>query len=207
MYDDVIARLRDAYNRSAEEREQSSIAPWKLEERQAFLTMVRGEGKCSLLEVGAGPGKDSLFFQEHGLDVTCIDLSPEMVRLCRQKGLTAHDRDFLHLGFPPESFDAVYALNCLLHVPRSDLPSALQAIRQVLRPGGLFYLGLWGGIDFEGVWPDDQHEPRRFFSYHTDNGIQQAVRPYFDVLSFRRIDAERAGRLHMQALLLRRPAS
>lgn len=59
-------------------------------------------------------------------------------------------------------------------------------------------------MDFEGVWPDDSHEPKRFFSYHTDEGIQQAVRSYFTPLSFRRIVVEDASRPAFQALLLRR---
>ncbi len=203
-YDDIIVGLRDAYDRGAGEREKGSPAPWKEEERRHFLAALRDEGKQTLLEIGAGTGKDGLFFQQHGLDVTCTDLSPEMVALCRRKGLQAYERDFLRLDFPPASFDAVYALNCLLHVPKSDLPAVLQAIQRVLRPAGLFYLGLYGGIDSEGVWDDDWHEPKRFFSFHTDDGIQQAVRPFFRVLSCKTIDVDRGGGLHFQSLLLRR---
>ena len=36
--------------------------------------------------------------------------------------------DFLHLDFAPESFDAVDAMNRLLHVPDSDLPAVLEAV-------------------------------------------------------------------------------
>jgi SAM-dependent methyltransferase len=50
--------------------------------------------------------------------------------------------DFLHLDFPAGSFDAVYALNCLLHVPNADLPEVLAAIRAVLRPGQLHFQSL-----------------------------------------------------------------
>lgn len=204
MYNEIIAGLRDAYDRSASERERTSKAPWKQEQRWRFLATVRAEGKGTLLEIGAGTGQDALFFQQEGLDVTCIDLSPAMVALCQQKGLRAFVQDFLHLDFPPASFDAVYALNCLLHVPKRDLPAVLEAIRQVLRPDGLFYLGLYGGCDSEGVWADDQHEPRRFFSFHTDDGIREAVQPHFGVLSAERVALDPASALHFQALLLRR---
>ena len=88
---------------------------------------------------------------------------------CRQKGLKAFERDFLHLGFPPASFDAVYAINCLLHVPKRELPAVLAAIRLVLKPGGLFFLGLWGGVDSEHIWEGDTYEPKRFFSLYTDD--------------------------------------
>src|SRR5690606_27119632 len=106
--------------------------------------------------------------RDQGLDVTCTDLSPEMVALCRAKGLHAHVMDFLHLDFPPASFDAVFALNCLLHVPGADLDRVLTEIHRMLRPSGLFFYGVYGGWSFEGVWPDDQHDPKRFFVFYPD---------------------------------------
>ena len=134
-YDAVTARLRVAYDRRADERERNATEDWKQTERQEFLDLLQVERRRSLLEVGSGPGKDSLFFQERGLDVTCTDLSPAMVELCRQKGLRAYVRDFLDLGFAPASFDAVYALNCLLHVPKLDLPAVLASIERLLIAG------------------------------------------------------------------------
>src|SRR5262245_12300615 len=121
-YDNVTATLRAAYDRHADERERNTPETLKQTERQELLPMLQAEQRRTMLEIGSGPGKDGLFFQEHGLDVTCTDLSPAMVELCRQKGLRAYVRDFLDLGFSPASFDAVYALNCLLHLPKRDLP-------------------------------------------------------------------------------------
>ena len=206
-YASVVAALRVAYDRGAGERERGEVAPWKLAERERYLDALRAAGARTLLEVGAGAGKDALFFRERGLDVTCTDLSPAMVALCRAKGLRAEVRDVLHLGLPPASFDAVYTLNCLLHVPKRALPAALGAIRAVLRPGGLCFLGVYGGRDSEGVWPDDRHEPKRFFSFHTDAGLRRAVAPPFELLDFRVVPLGGSGAsgLHFQALLLRRP--
>lgn len=203
MYDDVIAGLRDAYDRHAEERDAAGTEPWKHDERRRFLQLLREADAATLVEVGAGTGKDGLFFQEHGLDVTCTDLSPAMVALCRQKGLRAMVGDVLHLGLPPASFDAAYALNCLLHVPKRDLPSAFEEVRRLLRPRGLFYLGVYGGVAFEGIWDDDRYEPKRFFSFHPDEGLREAVAPYFNVVSFERIPIEATPGLHFQSLVLR----
>lgn len=125
--------------------------PWKLAERDAFLQRLRDQRCTRLLELGAGTGQDSLYFQNQGLKVLATDLSPTMVAYCRDKGIDARVMDFLHLDFPPASFDAVYALNCLLHVPNPDLPAVLRAIREVLRPGGLFFLGVYGGQAKEGI--------------------------------------------------------
>ena len=100
-----------SYNRKAEHRNKSEIEDWKAIERAEFLALVQNEQKQSLLEIGAGHGRDSKFFQENGLQVTCIDLSPEMVRLCQQKGLDARVMDMINMDFPDHSFDAVYSLN------------------------------------------------------------------------------------------------
>jgi SAM-dependent methyltransferase len=158
-----------------------------------------------MLELGAGPGKDGEFFRDHGLCVFCTDLLPEMVALCQDKGLAARVMDSVDLDFPPDIFDAVYALNCLLHLPDRELPAALRGIRAVLRPDGLFCLGLYGGRDHEDVRPDDPYEPKRFFSFRTDERMREIAAESFEVCSFRRIALRgRTDGLHFQFLVLRK---
>jgi SAM-dependent methyltransferase len=201
-YEDVVADLRTAYNGGAVRRDRAGKAPYKLAERAAFLQLVRDAGGTRLLEIGAGTGQDSLFFQNHGLDVVATDLSPAMVARCRRKGIDARVADFLGLDFPPGTFDAVYALNCLLHVPDADLSRVLREIRAVLRPGGLFFLGVLGSEDLEGFLEDDRHRPPRFFSFRTDEQIQQAARTEFEILDFHVVGE---GFERFQSLTLRRP--
>ncbi len=202
-YQDVMDSLRAAYDGRAQWRDQQEKAPWKLAERELFLARLLGDGGGRLLEIGAGPGHDSEFFARHGLRVVATDLSPAMVAICQRKGLDAHVRDFLHLDFPAGSFDAVYALNCLLHVPNADLPEVLAAVRAVLRPGGWFYLGVYGGNGGEGTSRNDQHEPARFFSWRTDEQIRRFATEYFTLFDFHVIAP---GRMHFQSLTLRCPA-
>jgi SAM-dependent methyltransferase len=204
MYQSVLPNLRTAYDRKVDERVEKPLEPWKVEERARFLALLQREGKQTLLEIGAGPGQDSLFFQQSGLTVTCTDLSPAMVAHCRQQGLDAHVMDFANIDFPPEHFDALYARNCLLHVPHADFPGILVKLRSLLKPGGLFFLGQYGGIDQEGVWAGDHYEPKRFFARFTDEQIQGIVQALFEVVDFRRIDVgEETG--HFQSLSLRKP--
>lgn len=203
-YPDIIAQLRPAYNRSAAERDVSEKSEWKLAERNTFLERLRAEGKTRLIEVGAGTGHDGLFFQEHGLDVVATDLAPEMVTRCREKGLEAHVMDFLNLAFPSESFDAAYAFNCLLHVPNADLPAVLTGIRSILMPGALLYIGMYGGEEFEGILPDDWHDPARFFSFRSDDQLLQLISPCFKLVDFHVVTQQG---LHFQALTLRVPQS
>ena len=202
-YQDVLDSLRVSYDGRAAWRDQQEKALWKLAERELFLGRVLDDGGGRLLEIGAGPGHDSAFFASHGLQVVATDLSPAMVGFCRQKGVDAHVMDFLHLDFPAGSFDAVYALNCLLHVPNADLPEVLAVIRAVLRPRGWLYLGVYGGNGDEGPGRNDRHEPARFFSLRTDEQIRGFATRCFSVFDFHVIEP---GQLHFQSLTMRRPA-
>ena len=201
-YGNVVGSLRAAYDGGAARRDRMEKASWKLAERAVFLQRLRDQQCASLLELGAGTGQDSLYFQDHGIKLVATDLSPTMAAYCRDKGVDARVMDFLHLDFPPASFDAVYALNCLLHVPNADLPAVLEAIREVLRPGGLFYLGVYGGQSDEGIAEDDIHDPPRFFSWRTDEQVQEFAQRSFDIVDFHVIEH---GEIHFQSLTLARP--
>jgi len=86
------------------------------------------------------------------------------------------------------------------------LPTVLQRLQALLRPTGLFFLGVYGGTEEEGPHKDDDHVPPRYFAHHTDEFMQRAVAPYFDPVSFQ---ALHLGNLawHFQTLILRRKAA
>ena len=195
--------LIESYNNHASERDAYAVDAWKVAERANFLALLQQEHRQSLLEIGAGAGKDSKFFYDQGLTVTCIDLSPEMVKLCRQKGLSADVMDMTRLNFPPNSFDAVYSLNSLLHISKVEFRLVLENIKKVLKPTGLFYLGVYGGEEFEGTWELDSYTPKRFFSFHSDENIQKITSEVFDLLSFKPLNVN-SNNLHFQALILRK---
>jgi SAM-dependent methyltransferase len=204
-YDQIRADLRASYGASgARYRDALGKADWKLTERAAFLRRLQRERCRTLLEVGAGTGQDGVYFAAAGLDVTASDLSPEMAEACRAKGLRAVVMDFGAPVFPAGSFDAVHAMNCVLHVPNAELPGALAAIQRLLRPGGLFFLGVHGGDGTEGPLEGDRHVPPRFFSLRTDAQIQDFARQFFEILDFRVVKI-RPGQHGFQALTLRRP--
>ena len=203
-YDEIRQNLRLAYDGAADLRDQKPKHDWKLAERAAFLDRLQAGNCARLLEIGAGTGQDSAFFAQHGLAVVATDLSAEMVGRCRQKGLDARLMDFGRLDFADASFDAVHAMNCLLHVPNADLPAVLAEIARVLRPGGLFFLGVYGGSESEGLADADDHVPARFFSWRSDEQILQFASRQFEVVDFH--IAQVGTNYRFQSLTLRRPA-
>ena len=196
--------LITAYNQQASSRNHSEIENWKEKERAHFLALLQEEGKQTLLEIGAGHGRDSLFFQNQGVDVAAIDLSPAMVALCQQKGISTLVMDMTALEFPSQSFDAVYALNSFLHLSKQEFPAVLENVHRVLQSGGLFYLGLYGGVDFEGIWENDSYTPKRFFSFHTDEQLKQILADWFKIIYFQNIPAV-GGTMDFQSVILKKP--
>jgi SAM-dependent methyltransferase len=204
-YDDVLGTLREAYDARAAWRDGLAKEPWKVAEREAFRNRLAPGAR--VLELGAGTGQDSAYFRDEGLTAVATDLSPAMVEHCRAKGIEAHVMDFLHLAFPASSFDAAYALNCLLHVPNRDLPAVLAAIRTVLRPGGLLFVGVYGaaGESVEGPDAGDDYEPPRFFSWRTDEQLLGFASASFAVVDFHVVDLGDGHRF--QSLTLRVPSA
>jgi SAM-dependent methyltransferase len=196
--DQIIAALRSCYDGEVDHRDGLIKPDWKLDERAAFLDRLRAAEAQTLLEIGCGTGQDSRFFTDEGLNVTAVDLSPAMVARTRAKGVPAQLGDATSLDFKEGAFDAVYAFNALLHVPNASLSLALAGIRTVLRPGGLFYLGVYGGGDSEEGFSEDG----RLFSFRTDQELLTYAKDHFDILDFHVVPARQA---RFQSLTLVRP--
>jgi SAM-dependent methyltransferase len=202
-YDDVLGSLREAYDARAAWRDGLAKEPWKVAERRAFRNRLAPGAR--VLELGAGTGQDSAYFRDEGFTAVATDLPPVNVEHCRSKGIEAHVMDFLHLSFPAGSFDAVYAMNCLLHVPNRDLPTVLTKIRTVLRPGGLFFIGVYGAAESAEGPIDDEYDPPRFFSWRTDEQLLGFATASFDVVGFHVVDLGDGHRF--QSLTLRVPSA
>jgi len=139
---------------------------------------------------------------DRGLSVVATDLSAEHVRRSREKGIEAYEMDFLHLDFPPLSFDAIHAMLCVLHVPDADLSRVLEALNALLVPGGLLFVGTYGGNDEHGSHTHDDHDPPRYFAFRSDETMRRAVEQHFDVVDFHVIAPDD---FHFQSFTLRKP--
>ncbi|HBQ64512.1 MAG TPA: class I SAM-dependent methyltransferase [Clostridiales bacterium] len=196
--------LQQAYDNHAQERdlkERNEVLPaWKSEIRRNFLQWVRSQRGYSILDLGAGTGRDCLYFKEQRMQVTAIDFSEKMVQLCRKKGIEAHAIDFQFLHLLRRQFDSIWAMNSLLHLAKSEMPGVLKGIRGLLKPGGLFYLGMYGGVDQEEVWEDDPYTPKRFFSFYSDDHLRKLLEIEFDIIRFERIDT--GGNFDLQSILM-----
>jgi SAM-dependent methyltransferase len=116
------------------EAERYSTYPWLYD--AAEFNDHKGE---RVLEIGCGTGCDLLQFAKHGAHASGIDITPEHIRLARERvGGQAEvcNGSATTIPFPDNSFDYVYSHGVLHHL---DEPKrAVDEIFRVLRPGGRF---------------------------------------------------------------------
>ncbi|MFJ5774373.1 class I SAM-dependent methyltransferase [Streptomyces sp. NPDC093094] len=109
--------------------------------------VFRTAGARDVLELGAGHGRDALYFARQGFTVRAADFSPaglEQLRdAARARGVAERVTTVLHdvrdpLPLPDASVDAVFAhmLLCMA-LSTQEIRTAVGEIRRVLRPGGV----------------------------------------------------------------------
>jgi cyclopropane fatty-acyl-phospholipid synthase-like methyltransferase len=200
--------LKIAYEADAKRRDdaEGKRDQWKLDLRQYFVDLLKKENKKTVLELGAGAGLDSVYFRQNGFDVLATDMSEEMIEMCKKRGLKAKTIDLYEIEKLKSKFDAIFSLNVLLHVPKKDIESVLQSIWKSLDSNGIFFYGVYGGVDEEKIITDKSKMGLpRFFSSLSDETLLELVRNRFEVIKFETIDIpSKTPGFHFQSLFLRK---
>lgn len=166
-----------------ETRGENSFIPDHLEkEFSAFMEKLPGK---NVMDLGSGPGRDALFFKEKGLHPICVDISTAMVRTCKGKGLETVQMDIENLDFENFSFDGVWAYASLVHIPKKRIYNTLARIREILKPSGVFFVGMVEG-DSEMLYQSkDKPDRKRFFALYQDEEFRKILSEYFTIIDSR----------------------
>lgn len=159
--------------RDAETLPETAEVAEALEE---FFDLVTPSG--SVLDIGTGGGRDSRYFHAHGLAVTGIDFAEDMLEKARaaEPEIEYLRMDFEELGFPPSSFDGVWANASLHHVPKERLPAVLAAVWETLKPQGVFFIKVKHG-DADGLRENEKFGKtlRRYFAFYETDELRQLL--------------------------------
>ncbi|MFL5935092.1 MAG: class I SAM-dependent methyltransferase [Gaiellaceae bacterium] len=100
-----------------------------------------GRGSGRLLDVGCGTGAHSAGLAQLGWKLVGVDVSGDMLRLARDRGLEVVQADAVELPFDAGSFDA--AVSLWTHTDIAEFGAVVGEVTRVLRPNAPFvYVGV-----------------------------------------------------------------
>jgi SAM-dependent methyltransferase len=132
---DPTARTTATYDRITPAYDQRWISPSPdfAGFRDRFASALSSGDRVA--DLGCGPGKDSAWFQEHGLKPVGVDRSIEMARLAAARGIPVVVGDLRQPPLAP--VDGLWSCASLLHVPADETGPTLRAWHAALRPAGV----------------------------------------------------------------------
>jgi len=188
-----------AYDNSAEIYAKKFKDLLELDRRSEFLEFLRLLKGNKILDLGCGAGEHSLYFKQKGLEVTAIDLSEQMIKLTKEKGINAIKMDIEDLKFSSDTFDGIWAVSSLIHVDKGRIADVVVKLRKILRKDGIMFVCLTEGKG-EGLKIDETG--KRFFSYWEKESALKEFQDDFEILTFERVEAR--GRVFLQMFLKKR---
>jgi len=170
-YDVVAARyLENARDRGAIEPHLDAFAG----------ALTQG---ARVVDLGAGPGLDTVLLVDRGLRAIGIDFSLGMLRTgVREFPGIRVQGDARRLPVATGCVDGIWAKASLLHLRRDDAVLALAEIRRTLRPGGILFVSVKAGSG--AATETARYGLPRFFQYWSDADLDAALDDHaFDVLT------------------------
>ena len=151
-----------------------------------------------VLDIGCGTGEDALHLAQLGAQVLAVDVSPEMVRVARGKGVNARLLPIEGIHAFAVAFDLVLSnfggFNCV-----RDLPAIGQTLARLVQPGGYLAVCLMGRYCLREAahyalrgqfrkaarrWRGDTLTSTGLrISYPTAKQVRQAVSPSLDLVA------------------------
>jgi len=139
---------------------------WWFVVRRSLIRSVIDELKlppnAAILDVGTSTGTNLRMLKEVGFtNFLGLDMSPEAIRWCEEKGLGAvRQGDVCAIPFPDDSFDLVLATDIIEHV--DDDLQALKELQRVLKKSGRIVITVPTFPSLWGLQDDVAHHKRRY---------------------------------------------
>ena len=138
----LLDKTKNDYNIIAEDFSRTRTQVWQ-ELSSLFSDLEPGE---KILDLGCGNARYCKLFKEKGVDYTGIDTSENLIKIAQAKypGAKLLSGDALNLPFENNSFDKVYSIAVLHHIPSKEFRlEFLKEAKRVLKPKGKLILTVW----------------------------------------------------------------
>ncbi len=92
-----------------------------------------------ILDLGAGSGRDALWFWQHGYDAEALEPSIPLCNLWKSRFGGRIINQKIENFQPTQPYDAIWACASLLHLTQSELMEFVHRLPAFLKPGGILY--------------------------------------------------------------------
>ena len=124
----------------------------------------------NVLDLGCGAGYDLGALRSRGHAAFGLDYSMPIAKIASVNAQApVVVADMRAIPFRATAFDGVWASASLLHLPRSDLVSALSEVRRVLKAGGLLFASVKTGVG------DFFDADGRFFTFYESHDWEKRL--------------------------------
>lgn len=144
---------------------------------ETFIHLLPLQAK--ILDVGAGFGKDMIYFINRGFNTIGVDTCKAFIEKARElyPNCQIIEMDFLDMGFEENEFDGVWSRGTLFHLTKGDFIKVIERIRKFLRPNGILYLQMMEG-EFEGISNISTTTAVAWYSYYTAQELRGILSEY-----------------------------
>lgn len=134
----------DYYNHNAAWYFKETVNVNMTECCERFLKYIVPGGR--IIDMGAGSGRDTKYFKDHGYIVEAIDASEEMCRLASvYSGIEVRCKNICDWR-PEKNYDGIWANASLVHMSIAEIERFIIKASNCLNLNGAFYISMKSGI-------------------------------------------------------------
>lgn len=141
--------------------------------------IFKERGVKTILDLGCGTGRHTVYLTELGFKVYGIDISPEAIKMAdsalKEKNLSADlitGSIYGRLPYEDNFFDAVIAVRVIHHEKIENIRKTINEMERILKSGGLVFITVKKRVCVKTVAPFETLAPR---TYLTLEGEQKGI--------------------------------
>lgn len=138
----MTERPEEFYSKGAEQfAEKYSIEEMPEDYIQLLDKFAEKVESGKVLDAGCGPGRDTEYLTEKGLEATGVDLAEGMIKHAeKNKKGDFHIMDIKNLEFPRNEFEGLWCNTVMHFFPPEEMPEVLDELKRVTKEKGVFYV-------------------------------------------------------------------
>ena len=144
-------KTKEDYNLIAEDFSRTRSFVWE-ELKPLSQHTIPGD---KVLDLGCGNGRLLQIFEGQNIEYLGVDNSEKLIEIAKEEHPQHKFQvaDALNLPFPDNSFDKIYSIAVLHHIPSTEFRlQFLKEAKRVLKPGGFLIITAWNLWQRKTAW-------------------------------------------------------